>query len=170
MSMQQCRDSEADGEARRREEALEERRRVAQAVFAALSKAEEAASAAAAAGGELESALQQAEQHAGGSWWGWNPTGHTSSRTNGSASKRGVPPKSIALLGHFKPDTLNPSLPFLLLRFVNLLGHLENQEEDGMAYPSSPFIAATRTLDLDDEEEARSPTMRSGKAGPVAAK
>ena len=88
MLMQPCR----DGETRRREEALEERRRAAQAVFAALSKAEEAASAAAAAGGELESALQQAEQHAGGSWWGWNPTGHTSSRTNGSASKQGVLP------------------------------------------------------------------------------
>ena len=77
---------------------------------------------------------------------------------------------SLALLGHFKPDTLNPSLPFSLLRFVNLSGLLENQEEDGMAYPSSPFIAATRTLDLDDEEGPKSPTPRSGKAGPVAAK
>ena len=57
-----------------------------------------------------------------------------------------------------------------MLIVSNLLG-LDNQEEDGMAYPSSPFIAATRTLDLDDEEEgARSPTARSGKAGPVAAK
>ena len=112
MSMQRCRDSEADGEAGRREEALEERRRAAQAVFAALSKAEEAASAAAAAGGELESALQQAERHAGGSWWGWKPTGHTSSRTNGSDPKQGMLHDSLALLRHYKPDTLDPSLPF----------------------------------------------------------
>lgn len=54
---------------------LEVRRAAARAVFTALSKAEEAASAAAAASGELETALQAAERHAGGSWWGWNPNG-----------------------------------------------------------------------------------------------
>lgn len=53
---------------------MENRRQAAQAVFAALADAEEAASAAAAASGALESALQNAEQQAGISWWGWNHT------------------------------------------------------------------------------------------------
>jgi hypothetical protein len=84
---------------------LEVRRAAARAVFTALSKAEEAASAAAAASGELETALQAAERHAGGSWWGWNPNGQ---RPNPEQRPEGG----------------------------------DNQEHDGMAYPSSPFIAA----------------------------
>lgn len=139
---------------------VEERRQAAKAVFTALSKAEEAASSAAAASGELESALQQAEQQAGGSWWGWNSPNANNTSTG---ILDWICELSVPICAHSDPPLQVLALLWADSDYLwcggmergSCAARSEPQEHDGMAYPSSPFIAATQDLDGNSPQRPR---------------